>query len=976
MRKKVRKSLAFLLALALVVSVMSGLGLSVSADDAQNEPVVTETEGEPAEEKLKAEESTPKEGEEEEEADPDAEAVPEEKKDEQKAEGEGSGDSSAADPVEPADEPSTDADATTLTEEQQAQYKAVYEQIMACTDADELAKLLEQYGEDELFGIYMEQYLTDEEKAAWDAKINAPATLALQSVTIADSVKTDGLLTANITPADTADVTYTWQRSGDGKSWEDVERVKKTGDQYNIPEENGNTLNVALDEGAQKYYRVVASAGEVNVPSSSVKINYYDQIQNGSFETPILTDKFQPELTEGNTGIVWKTTASDKRIEIVSAATNKSDQNETHQYLSERWHGMTKAAEGTQYAELNAEKESSLYQDVLTTPGATMNWQVAHAARLRNGYNIFSGTDTMYVVIMAADKAESLSSDQALLKSVAKKLADNDTATLNDYPGAKSYKFTASQYDTWNLRQGTYTVPEKQYLTRYFFVAADTAWDDNGNTDKINTVGNHIDNIWFSTKLPPPSPDKGNLAVTKTVSGLSEIPDEYTVEISKGTDKITFTKDNFTRNADGTYTASGGWSNLVLGSYTVTETVSNVVDGYDLSTTYTVDAGATQTGSTANATVAENKTTTVAFTNTYTKATADLTINKKIMVDDEEYKGTDFNNASYTFTVSGDKLQDGVKYNVGDTEKTVANKTLTATVNGAGTVTIKDLPLGDYTITESEKGTDPAGYKFVETKNSDETVTLTANNAEKTITNYYKKVGSLKIKKTVTGLDTGVTNSNKYKFTVTGPNKYSQTVEITGAGEETLTDLELGSYTVTETGADYTIDGYTWAGLPDAKTAGVVHKGTVTAEITNVYHKNPKVTIKKQVTGNMYQESDTFSFKTTLTGVDSSFSLSANNTAGKVIEIPYGGGFTVTEERNSLGYTLKTINVNKTAVTISENGCTLSNVTTDTEVIFTNDKTINPPNGIITTIAPYAIMVVLAAGAGVYFVYSRRRRNG
>ena len=95
MRKKVRKSLAFLLALALVVSVMSGLGLSVSADDAQNEPVVTETEGEPAEEKLKAEESTPKEGEKEEEAEPDAEAVPEEKKDVKKAEGEGSGEKAA-----------------------------------------------------------------------------------------------------------------------------------------------------------------------------------------------------------------------------------------------------------------------------------------------------------------------------------------------------------------------------------------------------------------------------------------------------------------------------------------------------------------------------------------------------------------------------------------------------------------------------------------------------------------------------------------------------------------------------------------------------------------------------------------------------------------------------------------------------------------------------------------------------------------
>lgn len=97
MRKKVRKSLAFLLALALVVSVMSGLGLSVSADEAQPqaEPAQTEeVQDEAVKETPKAEKSTPKEGEEEEEADPDAEAVPEEKKDEQKAEGEGSGDES------------------------------------------------------------------------------------------------------------------------------------------------------------------------------------------------------------------------------------------------------------------------------------------------------------------------------------------------------------------------------------------------------------------------------------------------------------------------------------------------------------------------------------------------------------------------------------------------------------------------------------------------------------------------------------------------------------------------------------------------------------------------------------------------------------------------------------------------------------------------------------------------------------------
>ena len=78
--------MAFLLALALVVSVMSGLGLSVSADDAQNESVVTETEGEPAEEKPKAEESTSEK--EEKDAEPAVEPVQKETKDEKKTAGE------------------------------------------------------------------------------------------------------------------------------------------------------------------------------------------------------------------------------------------------------------------------------------------------------------------------------------------------------------------------------------------------------------------------------------------------------------------------------------------------------------------------------------------------------------------------------------------------------------------------------------------------------------------------------------------------------------------------------------------------------------------------------------------------------------------------------------------------------------------------------------------------------------------------
>lgn len=170
MRKKVRKSLAFLLALALVVSVMSGLGLSVSADDAQNEPVVTETEGEPAEEKLKAEESTPKEGEEEEEADPDAEAVPEEKKDvKQTTEGEGSGDavkdttadSNGVQKDEPQAEPAAEEPAEP-EEEPAASY-------LSTLSVEELYAYLTKLDDNNFAAAWQE--LTDSQKAEYNAYV-------------------------------------------------------------------------------------------------------------------------------------------------------------------------------------------------------------------------------------------------------------------------------------------------------------------------------------------------------------------------------------------------------------------------------------------------------------------------------------------------------------------------------------------------------------------------------------------------------------------------------------------------------------------------------------------------------------------------------------------------------------------------------------------------------------------------------------
>ena len=169
MRKKVRKSLAFLLALALVVSVMSGLGLSVSADDAQNEPVVTETEGEPAEEKLKAEESTPKEGEEEEEADPDAEAVPEEKKDVKKAEGEESGDAVKDTIADPNGEQKDEPQAKPAAEEPTEPEEEPAASYLSTLNVEELYAYLTKLDDNNFAAAWKE--LTDSQKAEYNAYV-------------------------------------------------------------------------------------------------------------------------------------------------------------------------------------------------------------------------------------------------------------------------------------------------------------------------------------------------------------------------------------------------------------------------------------------------------------------------------------------------------------------------------------------------------------------------------------------------------------------------------------------------------------------------------------------------------------------------------------------------------------------------------------------------------------------------------------
>lgn len=161
---------------------------------------------------------------------------------------------------------------------------------------------------------------------------------------------------------------------------------------------------------------------------------------NGSFEAPVVTnyellpDASQTQAPKRVPG--WRTTATDHQIEL--------------------WHSGfngVPAADGAQFAELNANQVSTLYQDLPTTPGTTLYWRVYHRGR--------NGQDTMALDIGAPS---------AVVEQ--RRFTDGNTA--------------------WGSYFGTYTVPAGQTSTRFAFRSVSAA---GGN----QAVGNFLDGVFFGT---------------------------------------------------------------------------------------------------------------------------------------------------------------------------------------------------------------------------------------------------------------------------------------------------------------------------------------------------------------------------------------------------------------------------------------------------------------------------------------------
>ncbi len=460
-----------------------------------------------------------------------------------------------------------------------------------------------------------------EKPSAEDATAVEPLAAGSVSITITDDIENSGTLNAQVTGDQPDGITLEWYKHAEGmNTWTKVERHKVTGNSYNVSED-GTALNVALDKGARCFYKVQVKdvSGQLLAESAAFQVSYYNQLENGDFETPVTTKDtgYQPFYSNGTPGLIWKTTASDAQIEYVSAATDKYDKNtgKTHARQSLEWHKVDAAAHGTQFAELNANEPGALYQDVLTTPGAKLYWQLYHRGR-GTQVNQSNQTDTMYVVIMSTKLAKQYSVDtQNAVQDVITNVQNN----TGKYPGASVATITDDNVQ-WYRHTGDYDVSENQYLTRFFFVAGQTAFDKNntGNSSNIKkgTVGNHLDNVSFSETLPDPNPDTGHLQIVKTVCGLTEdqaASYQMQVKITGPDQKSeTVSLSQFTRNDDGSYSCTYTKTNVAAGTYRIEEILPAAIPNYRVDATFNGTEGTEGT-----ITVQDQKTAVANIVNTY-----------------------------------------------------------------------------------------------------------------------------------------------------------------------------------------------------------------------------------------------------------------------------------------------------------------------------------------------------------------------
>ena len=209
-------------------------------------------------------------------------------------------------------------------------------------------------------------------------------------------------------------------------------------------------------------------------------------IKNGSFEEPAFDDKPSPQWVPGPT-FDWKTTAFGKKIEFGSKRNGQKAPQLT---------GAQTIPDGYQFAELNADEESTLYQYATTVGGNVYEWGLSHRGR--------EGDDHMALIIgpkqdEKPDKPNKAGKDQFMrmtdwVKSHAEKLGVNIPVTgCTQKITVYSKKFAANGGFQNDIGDAFSASPSDVYTEKWnvwIIGTSNTAWGNYGTKSSAYAAGN------------------------------------------------------------------------------------------------------------------------------------------------------------------------------------------------------------------------------------------------------------------------------------------------------------------------------------------------------------------------------------------------------------------------------------------------------------------------------------------------------